>query len=32
MYAKLACGGIIEQQNGTLSFPSSEGGQYPHQV
>jgi hypothetical protein len=29
---KLACGGMISEANGTIIFPSSDGGLYPHQV
>ncbi|KZS21868.1 Tolloid 2-like protein, partial [Daphnia magna] len=27
-----ACGGTIYETNGTISFPSSDGGLYPHQI
>ncbi|XP_046451773.1 cubilin-like isoform X2 [Daphnia pulex] len=27
-----ACGGMISEANGTITFPSSDGGLYPHQV
>lgn len=28
----LACGGVLNDLNGTLTFPENDGGLYPHQV